>query len=277
MSMKKIHLISTCLLIFILVPALQAQTGSTYVFFKPIYTFTGNAGKLNETVAVQQSVTYTTGVYGSYGRGFGLQAGVGKMINNNFGIELGAEFMNGSHIKTNYSTTDSSTLAGQLSERIRGVLLKPTLVLRNSGDLLSFYSKLGLAISVFSRHYADVDLRFVNAGQPYQINTSQIDNFKPKVGFTAAFGLSFRVSETIAITGELNGQMMSLPIKNGHYTQYSTNGQNQLDGLDKSSRYWTYQKSVSTAPEDPNKPGIKLYEPANFSYIGIGIGVKYFF
>lgn len=255
---------------------LLAQTGSTYVFFKPIYAFSGVAGKLHETNATAGGVTYTSGVYGSYGHGLCLQGGIGKMLNTNFGVELAGEWVNGAKIRTGYSS-DSNAVNGQAAEKVNGFLLKPMLVLRNSGDLLSFYSKLGLAISVYSKHYAAIDAKLEIAGQPYLLSTTEIDNFKAKVGFTAAFGLAFRVAQSVAVTAELNGQMISLPVKDGHYTRYEANGQDLLPTLNTSTRSWVYKRSTSTAATDPNKPGIKLYEPANFSYIGIGIGLKYYF
>jgi hypothetical protein len=32
-----------------------------------------------------------------------------------------------------------------------------------------------------------------------------------------------------------------------------------------------------TQGQDPNKPGVRLYNPANFSYIGNGPGITYHF
>lgn len=252
-----------------------AQSSSTYIFLKPVYGFAGNSSKLNETQAIAQGITYTRGVYGSYGRGLGLQLGIGKMINSNFGFELIGEYLHGAKINTSYSS-DSSNISGALSERIKGFLVKPMLVLRNSGDLLSFYSKLGLAISVYSRYSADLAANLELGNQSYQITNSEKDNARPKVGFAAGFGLSFRVSQSVAITGEVNGQMIILPPKDGHYTRYISNGKDLLPAMSTNMKSWTYERSISTAAGDPNKPGTRLYEPANFSYIGISIGITYY-
>jgi len=254
----------------------QSNSGSTYLFFKPIYAFPSNSGKISENSGTIQGVTYTKGIYGSYGKGICFQVGIGKMINNNFGFELAAEWINGKKIGANV-TSDDNNLSADASEKVKAFMLKPMLVLRNSGDLLSFYSKLGLAISAYSKRTADFSITGIANGQNFQVNTSQAEEIKPKVGFTAAFGLSFRVSQTIAITGELNGQMISLPVHKGHYTKYQLNGANMLPGFTTSQSSWIYEKSTSTAPGDPNQLQTRLYEPANFSYIGVSVGVKYFF
>lgn len=253
----------------------QSNSGSTYIFFKPIYAFPANSGKISENSGTLQGVTYTKGIYGSYGRGICLQVGIGKMINNNFGFELAAEWINGKKIEANI-TSDDNNLSADASERVKAFMLKPMLVLRNSGDLLSFYSKLGLAISAYSKRTSDISISASSGSQSFQVITSQTEEIKPKVGYTAAFGLSFRVSQTVAITGELNGQMISLPVHKGHYTKYQLNGANMLPTFTASQSSWIYEKSISSTPGDPNQPQAKLFEPANFSYIGLSVGIKYF-
>jgi hypothetical protein len=256
----------------------QISTKSTYIYFKPIYAFPGNKSKLNETTATLQGIDYTTGVYGSYARGFCFQGGIGKMISNHLGFELAAEWVQGVNIKTSaVSDDDNDNLNGLLSERVRAALLKPMLVFRNSGDLLAFYTKMGLAISVYCRHYADISISGNSAGQDYLLNTSQVNNTRAKVGFAAAFGLSARVSQSIAINGEIGGQMISIPGKDGHYTGYWLNGKDQLSTLATNERSWIYTKTTSTAPIPDNQPGQRLFEPANFSYVGISVGITYYF
>lgn len=252
-----------------------SQPGSAYIFFKPVYAFPANSSKIDENTATVQGVTYSKGVYGSYGRGLCLQAGFGKMINTNFGVELGGEWVRGKRINTSLNSDDGD-LKGDANAYVRAVMIKPMFVLRNSGDLLSFYSKLGLAIAAYSKAYSTFDISGNINNQPFQLITAETDNIKGKVGFTAAFGLSFRISQSVALTTELNGQMISLPVNNGHYTEYKVNGQDQLSSLSASERTWVYEKSTSTAPSDPDKPGVKLYEPINFSYVGIAVGVKYY-
>lgn len=272
--------INYCLIIFSLlsfsaITEIAAQTTAPYVFFKPIFAFPANTSKLYETTATIQGTDYTKGVYGSFGRGFCFQAGVGKMINSTFGFEVGAEMLLGK--KINSSISDDAGIGGQASGAVNAVLLKPVLVLRNSGDLLSIYSKLGLAISVYSKRYENANVQIVADSNSFLATVSSVEDIKAKVGFTAAFGLSFRVSQAVAISGEINGQMISLPVHQGHYTKYFINGQDKLPSLTVAQKQWTYVKSGALGITDPNKPEVRLFDPANFSYIGVSIGITYYF
>jgi opacity protein-like surface antigen len=276
--MKKIciFLLSTALSLSVFECSTFAQTTSPYVYIKPIYAFPANPQLLNQNSVQIQGQEFTKGIYGSYGRGFCLQAGVGKMINTTFGFELGAEYDFGKKI----SVTDiaDSTLAGSFSDKVQGVLLKPMLVIRNSGDLLSIYSKLGFAISVYSRRFETGAVELSISGTDELTTYKSTEIINAKLGFTACFGLAFRVSESISLFTEINGQMISLPVTKGQYTQYLVNGKDQLATLDVFEKSWVYEKSgFFSAPVNFNQPEPRLFQPANYSYIGIGIGFIYHF
>lgn len=252
------------------------QTTAPYIFFKPIYAFSANSVKLNETSVQVGGQTITKGTYGSYGEGFCLQAGAGKMISSTFGFELGIEYDHGKKIKTDVSTADSAV--GTFQDRMKTVLLKPMLVIRNSGDLLTVYTKLGLAVSVYSHRYQTANVHLAFSGQDYLFSYDSKEDTKVKVGVTAAAGLSFRCSQAISVFGEVNGQMISLPVTKGRYTRSEQNGVNNLPDLTTNMKQWVYVKSLaSNAVVDPDKPEPRLYEPANLSYIGISIGILYHF
>lgn len=256
--------------------AAQQPTTSAYYFIKPIYAFTGNSSKVSENTATVQGVTYTKGVYGSYGRGWAVLVGFGKMINRNIGFELAGEYLHGKKLKSVYSSDDVSLDANSES-KINAAMIKPLLVLRSSGDLLSLYSKLGLAISAWSRRYEKGSLNFSTGGQNTALAYENREKIRGKVGFAAAFGISFRVKEAFAITTELNGQMISLPVRSGSYTKYTVNGSDQLPSMSTSEKSWIYERSTSSAAGSPNAPAVRLFEPANFSYIGISVGLVHYF
>ncbi|MDF2190623.1 hypothetical protein [Paraflavitalea sp. CAU 1676] len=70
---------------------------------------------------------------------------------------------------------------------------------------------------------------------------------------------------------------MSLPIREGSYRKYAVNGRVQPATMTTSEKSWTYERTTSTEPGDPNKPSTRLYEPANFSQIGISVGFVHYF
>ncbi|MCW3464805.1 outer membrane beta-barrel protein [Chitinophaga nivalis] len=269
-----IHL--ACLLLLFTTTA-AAQSTAPYLIFKTTYGFAGNPQKINEAEVTVQGKAYTKGIYGSYGKGVNFQLGIGKMINPNFGFEVNVEYLMGQKMRAYYNGTEDS-INGDVTDYARSVLFKPLIVIRNSGDLLSIYTKLGLAIAVNTRRHEHVNVQFITDAQGIQLVTTSQEQAKAKVGFSACFGLSFRVAEAISLFTEINGQMLSLSIDRGHYTQNTINGVDQLPQLTTSQKSWVYRKSgFFDAPNDPNQPEPRLYNPANASYIGIGVGILYHF
>jgi hypothetical protein len=258
----------------------NAQTSSTYLYFKPIYCFPGASQTLEQNSRSVGGATYSQGVYGSFATGLALQLGIGKMINTNFGVELAAEWLNGNKVHSDISyDTGALSIHGSGTDRIQSFMLKPMLILRSSGDLLSFYSKLGIVISVYSQGNSQGSFTAPDSNNQIQLTSlTEVTKIKPKVGFAAAFGVSARVSQAIALTLEVSGQMLSLPEKNGYYTQYEENGVNTLPSKSTFDKSWTYEKSIlEGGPLNENKPDTRLYSPLNFSYIGLSLGIRYYF
>lgn len=260
----------------------QSQSTAPYIIFKTSYAFPAGSQKIDESSITIRNKTFTQGIYGSYGKGINLSLGVGKMLNPTFGVEMNAQVLLGNAITTQYSSDqDSLSISGSQSSRVRGLLLKPFIVLRNSGDLLSIYSKVGLAIATVFRRYEKDDLTDNFNGIDFtQTSSESTETAKAKVGFAACFGLSFRVSENTSLFFEANGQIMALPFTKGHYTKYTQNGKDQLASMPTNLKSWVYEKSTifdPNTPSDKTKPGSKLYEPAYFSYVGIGVGLIYHF
>jgi opacity protein-like surface antigen len=275
--MIRIRSFTSLCLICLFSAAARAQTTAPYIIFKVTNAFAANPGKLNEATANVGNRTFTKGIYGSYGRGLALQLGIGKMINSTFGFEVSGEYLFGRNIKSSTDYSEDSIFL-DVSERIRGWIIKPMIVVRNSGDLLSIYSKVGLAVSIATHRFQEENMRFVSAQQGDQTITESKENSKAKVGFAASFGLAFRIAESASIFLETNGQMLSLPINRGHYTKYQNNGVDQLRGMSVREKSWIYErKGYFDDPSDPGKPERRLYSPANFSYIGIGAGIIYHF
>ncbi len=268
------------LMMVIGVSTTHAQTSSTYLYLKPIYCFPGASQTLEQNSRSLGGATYSQGVYGSFATGLAFQLGIGKMINTNFGVEIAGEWLNGNKVHSDISyDTGALSIHGSGTDRIQSFMLKPMLILRSSGDLLSFYSKLGIVISVYSQGTSQGSFTAPDTNQQIKLTSlTEVTKIKPKVGFAAAFGVSARVSQSIALTLEVSGQMMSLPEKNGYYTQYEENGVNVLPSKSVNFKSWTYEKSIiEGGPLIENKPDTRLYSPLNFSYVGLSIGIRYYF
>ena len=254
---------------------LQSQSTAPYVIIKTGYGFPASPQKINEAEVNVGNDTFTSGIYGSYAKGANFSLGIGKMLNSTLGVEINAQYLRGSTIRADYSS-DLDSISGFQTDRIRGLVFTPFVVIRNSGDLLSIYTKLGLAIAAVSSRSEYQESRFMLDGKPYQVVSQASEPSRAKVGFAACFGLSFRISEKFSLFVEANGQIMSLPISRGNYTKYEVNGVNALPTMTTSDKSWIYEKAgfLETVPEK-SRPSTKLYNPAYFSYVGLGIGLIY--
>ena len=273
-AMKRIQSVANGLVLLMLNCSAGAQSNSSYIFFKPVYAFPTASEQLNVNTTVVNGQTFAKGIYGSYANGLAFDLGLGKMINSTLGYEIGAEYLLGKKITAVYTseTTD------KYSDNVDAITLKPVLIIRSGGDLLAIYSKLGLAILVWSRSYEENQSHYVDTfNTNHLIISTATENIRPKVGFTAAFGIAFRVSEAVSLFTEVNGQLMSLPIYKGHFTSYEDNGINTLPDLSVHKSQWTYEKSVTLSDQPDSQPEHRLYKPPNYSYIGISVGLNYHF
>jgi opacity protein-like surface antigen len=256
-----------------------ADAQSTYLIFKLTNSVPGSTQKLRDFQSMQNGKLFSVGTYGSYGNGVNFQAGIGKMLNPTFGFEITGEFAYGRWHKTELEeTTPDYSIRGFIKEKVNTVLIKPVVVIRNSGDLLSFYTKLGIVIAPWVRKYEEVELNSQDFSPPEATTyvTHSIETARLKVGFTASFGVSFRVSQAISILGEVSGQIMSLPVSKGHYTKVTANGVDVLSNLNTRDKTWEYKESGfldETGPDD--KPSSRLYNPANYTAIGLSVGMLF--
>lgn len=269
------------LLPFIVLLLLSFCSGaqSTYLIFKLTNSVPGTSQKLRDFQTEQNGKSFSVGTYGSYGNGVNFQAGIGKMLNPTFGFEITGEFAYGRWHKTALEeSTIDYTINGFIKEKVNTVLIKPVVVIRNSGDLLSFYTKLGIVMVPWVRKYENVELNskdFAPASVTSFV-THSVETAKFKVGFTASFGVAFRVSQAISILGEVSGQIMSLPVSKGHYTKFTENGADILPDLSRSEKEWEYKESgFLDEPGSPDKPASRLYNPANYTAIGLSVGMVF--
>lgn len=272
--MKRLHSLVSCFVLLIVNYSAGAQSNSPYLFFKPVYAFPTASEQLNVNTTVVNGQTFAKGIYGSYANGVAFDFGLGKMINNTLGYEIGAEYLLGKKITAVYSseTTD------QYSDKVDAITLKPVLVIRSGSELFSIYSKLGLAILLWSRSYEENQFHSVDTlGTNHLIVSTATENIRAKIGFAAAFGISFRISEAVSLFTEVSGQLMSLPIYKGHFTSYEDNGINTLPDLSVHNSQWVYEKSLTLNNQPDNEPEKRLYKPPNYSYVGISIGMNYHF
>ena len=257
----------------------QAQSSSPstdpYLLVKVGYGMPDNQQQIGPYDRSSSTTGAFKGIYGSYAQGMNLSIGIGKMLNPTFGFEANAQFMVGQTIAATYDYPDS-LLFGRSTERARSVILKPMIVIRNSGDLLTIYTKLGLAVAVASRVYKHDD--FKSYKNNTYILTESTETAPIKVGFAASFGLAFRVSETCSVLVEFDGQLLSLPIRQGRYTRFEQNGVDRLPSMRLSEKSWVYENSIPAATSTSDTETEKrLFNPKYYSYAGVSVGIAFHF
>lgn len=260
-------------------PQIQAQSSSPstdpYLLVKVGYGFPDSQQQIGPYDKTSSSRGMYRGIYGSYAQGLNLSVGIGKMLNPTFGFEANAQLMLSQTITATYDYPDE-LFSGIATERARSLLLKPMIVIRNSGDLLTIYTKLGLAVAVLSRinRYEE----FKDAKNSKYALAESTETAPVKVGFAAGFGLAFRVSESFSVLVEVDGQLLSLPIRKGRFTRAEENGVDKLPSLRLSEKSWVYENSMPTQTSaSDTEPEIRLFQPKYYSYAGVGLGVVYHF
>lgn len=271
------------ILSFLGVAQSQAQSSSPstdpYLLLKVGYGMPDSQQQVGAYANIPTSGGMYRGIYGSYAQGMNLTLGIGKMLNPTFGFEGSAQLVLGKTISGSY---DYPTISGTSAERTRSVILKPMIVIRNSGDLLTIYSKLGLAVAVISKIYKhDEFYKHDDVRDPKNDQVSLAESSETasvKVGFAAGFGLAFRVTECFSVLVEVDGQLLSLPIRKGRLTRYEQNGADKLASLSVSEKSWVYENSVpvETSP-NTSEPEKRLFNPKYYSYAGVGLGIIYHF
>jgi opacity protein-like surface antigen len=164
--------------------------------------------------------SFASGMWGSLAGGY--------MFNDNVGAELAANI--GMNMKKYTFTDENSPYAAGAVENLEQqantpILLMPSLVLQtNSESALNIYGRLGIAIPLNTKITEDEVFVFSYAGQPVVDDyTSQISN-SFSLGYNAALGVKYKVSDKVSVWGEVSMLSMSLFIKQMKLTSVSENG-----------------------------------------------------
>jgi len=254
-----------------------AQAGQT-MYDTPI-PYNGFPTGINGTRNNTSSTSYTYNIKSaSFSSGVQSAISMGYMFSQNVGIQLDAAI---GLSNTKYTFNDDNANLGTSASPVAGtistiqqaktpVLMMPALVLQTGGDKVNLYSRFGIALPLNTK--IDQEQVISNNAGAGQVET---DDFQWQIkssfslGFTAAAGVRYKLSDRISIWGELSLLSMSLKAKEQDLQSLSQNGQSVALS---SYPYPTTIKFSKTATVDSNLASFPTYAQP-FSNVGLKVGI----
>jgi hypothetical protein len=212
-------------------------------------------------------------VKGSYGAGFVSNVNVGYFFSKSLGAELGLGFQLGTKFKTedNYGNNTGSSKEGANS-----FFINPSLIIKSSSEAkLVPYAKFGMFLGLANSSVQKSTWTNVN-GAGTKITSGEYER-KVKghlaTGITSALGLDYKLSDKLAIFGELNGRLASWAPRSYSITTTTTNYASGVAQPPTTvSMSGDYKNDIPPFYIGSNVPAVVL----PFSSIGINVGVKFY-
>lgn len=229
-------------------------------------------------------------VKGSYGKGITPALGFGYMINDNFGAELGLSYLLGGANKADIKVNQSGpgyvySNTTEVSSKARGIFLSPSLVVKagNSESKLRPYARVGFVLPLAGKVTTDVNTTEVTTFTGLSATTKKTEEVtetkgKLSLGYTGAFGVSYSLSEKLGLFVELSGQALNIWSKSSKLTKSTTDGKDNLPGLDVNDKETEYVNDLDTSVTQPStSPAKALSQTANFNSLGLNVGLTFKF
>jgi hypothetical protein len=249
------------------------------------------------------SVDKQTAVFGSLGSGLNVGAGFGFMFNENFGAELGVNYLIGSTFTTTEDRTTTSTVAGSggggsitttsnsaftSSMSANMLRINPSLVIMGNGDKIKPYAKFGVMLGFGSATSTDKDVSTTtstgSATTTSEYNTTMEMTGGIGFGFSGALGAAYGLSDNMSLFAELNMNNMSWAPMTNTITAVSVDGVDQLalspapTVFDLQTNYVDEITATSNTYSNPNRsdtsPRDELKSKVGVGSVGINIGLK---
>ena len=236
---------------------------------------TGISGSRNNP----SSSSYTYNIKSaSFSSGVQSAISMGYMFSENVGIQMDAAI---GLSNTKYTFNDDNANLGTAAAPLAGtistvqhaktpVLLMPALVLQTGGDKINLYTHFGVALPLNTKIIQEQVISN-NAGT----GAIEVDDFKWQIkssfslGFTAAAGVKYKITDRVSIWGELSLLSMSLKAKEQDLQSLTQNGQSIALS---SYPYPTTIKYSKTATVDSSLSSFPTYAQP-FSNVGLKVGI----
>ena len=279
----------------------------------------GSAGILMGT-EVNANQTKLTNKYGSFGEGLNTQIRAGYFFNKTFGVEVGLGYLHGAdQTKDSYKTylsmapalgnaTVAITDISKVKAYARAYGLSAALIYNFNDNVYGKFgaiTKVGgktvaeatnivsvkLAENVYAPAPAPAGTVAIPAGAPVKTVTTNLEQeFYGRIplGFIAALGYKYKVSNDFHLFAELEYLGINVTRDNSKYTKFTSTDVSGLGAptttttlaqLPVSAKEFTYVDSlpIPYANTDSSKPTKVLSEVAPYSSFGINVGATFSF
>lgn len=256
-------------------------TGFSQQFYLGVqtgYSFATNSGQLSLTNIKATDNTYSEElVRGGFGQGLNTALTLGYAFNDNIGFEIGGSYAFSGGIDTEYDeSSDFYTYEGKANMKASMFQLSPRLVFNlNSESKLNPYMKIGATLGLGSKITMTGEEVFRSDFDSDMVEFTIVQNGGMALGFNAALGANYGLTENISIFAEASFLSLSYAPTDREITQYEYNGVDELKELDKSDRETIFVDKLGTSSNtNDNEPSeeLKVYQP--FSNLGLSIGLK---
>ncbi len=252
------------------------RLGMGYAFPQAAQTLDGTgqpySGTQNNPTGIQtyslQGASFSAGLQGV--------VGVGYMFSDHVGIQLDGVV---GLAPKKYTYNDNGIYIDSVLSNVSIVqkaqtpfFLIPSLVVQSGGPVWNIYARLGVALPLASGITEDQLLSNAPGTGAYTVDdfTIQIKN-SFSLGFAAAAGVSYKLSDRISLWGELNMLSMSVYIKQTNITNLTENGASVPLSYINGSLTTNYSK---TAKVDSSQTNLPTYSQP-FSNVGVHVGISF--
>jgi len=214
------------------------------------------------------------------GSGFNANLAFGFMLSNYVGIELGVNQFIGLGNKIHSSSTNGgndNSSDGQLS----GMMLQivPAIVITPGLEKVNPYARLGMSVGILPSVVMK-DNSTSTGGGSLKATSSSETTIKLSggiaLGFTAAGGIDFNLSERLAFFGEFVFNGITYAPAKGKFTKCTVDGVDKLATLTTRDKEWTFEKKYDADEVIPEgSPDKKPKMSINFSNVELNIGIKF--
>jgi len=223
--------------------------------------------------------TYSTKVVlASFGAGFDFNFAVGYKFNENFIFDLNVQYLSGSKFETSNTYIDKGSLPGTEetvnSIRAKGFLFNPSVIFSAGFGKAAPYGRFGIMVASPSitdneSYYYDLD----------GINTREmiwIYNKGMGIGYQAAVGMNWKLTEKLDIYTEANFVSMTYYPSEGKMTKNLNDGVDVLDQLAVYQKQIKFEKSYDPqATINPDQPRVEALKSYPFSSVSVQVGIRF--
>lgn len=170
-------------------------------------------------------------VYGTLGKGYKVNFGVGFLLNQSLGFELQATYAKSPRIKLAETNTPTyKAIHEVVTQRLVAV---PQIVFSSSGEKLRWYNKTGIILPITgdSKSYAVIDddegrlakerLGLDIEGAMTDVTIEGISTARFNPGFRNTLGLEYALTNRIGLNAEVAYSFLVIRIKQSEITDYA--------------------------------------------------------